>query len=271
MNKSITKILSNLFPNQVVAFAYHQLTSPQVKKLRPNEMEMLDKSQKEIFKFQDVGIQLYTWRGGPDTVLLIHGWEGQAGNFADLIQKLIAQNYTVYAFDAPSHGFSGKGKTSLFDFIALVEVLIIKYGVKKLVSHSFGSVATTYTLFRNKDLKIDKYVLLTTPDRFIERINDVAAQVGITDKVKIKLVERLEKETNLDVMSLNVSDFVKSINVSKSLIIHDTKDAVIPIERSKSVQKNWKNCELIEIQGTGHFRILRTKSVIDKTLAFLGE
>lgn len=270
MNKSIIKMLSSLFPNQVVAFAYHQLTNPQVKKLRPYEMDVLDKSQKEILKFQGIAIQLYTWHGGSDTVLLVHGWEGQAGNFADLIQKLIAQNYTVYAFDAPSHGFSGKGKTSLFDFIALVEVLIIKYGVKKLISHSFGSVATTYTLFRNKDLKIDKYVLLTTPDRFIERINDVSSQVGITDKVKIKLIKRLEKETNLDVTALNVSDFVKSINVSKSLIIHDTKDSVIPIERSKSVQKNWKNCELIEIQGTGHFRILRTDLVIDKVLAFLG-
>ncbi|NJK83035.1 MAG: alpha/beta hydrolase [Saprospiraceae bacterium] len=202
-------------------------------------------------------------------MLLIHGWEGQAGNFADLVQKLLEQDYTVYAFDAPSHGFSSKGKTSLFEFTELVGILIQKYKVKKLVSHSFGGVATTYALFNDKNLKIDKYVLLTTPDKFIERINDVAEQVGITEKVKEKLVKRLEKETKLDVKKLNVSEFVKEINVSSALIIHDTKDTVIPIGRSKNVQANWQNCTFAEIQGTGHFRILRTESVIEKTLAFL--
>jgi len=147
--------------------------------------------------------------------------------------------------------------------------MIRKYGVKKLVSHSFGGIATTYALFNNPDLNIDRYVLLTTPDKFMQRINDVAEQTGITNKVKNRLIQRLEKETKTDVSTLNVSDFVKTIHVSKSLIIHDTKDTIIPIEHAKNVQKNWRSCEFLEIQGTGHFRILRTQSVIDKTLEFL--
>jgi pimeloyl-ACP methyl ester carboxylesterase len=269
MEKLFIRIISTLFPNRVVSFAYNQLTNPQVKKLRPNELVILDKSQKETLKFQGFDIQLYTWRGGEDTVLLVHGWEGQAGNFADLVEKLIEQNYTVYAFDAPSHGFSSKGKTSLFEFAELVGLLIRKYNVKKLVSHSFGGVAITYALFNNKDLQIDKYLLLTVPDKFTERIDDVVEQVGITENVKQKLIRRLEKETKLDVNNLNVSDFVKVINVKQSLIVHDTQDSIIPIDRSKNVHKNWKNSEFLEIQGTGHFRILRTSPVIEKTLEFL--
>lgn len=269
MKKVFIKIISILFPNQVVSYAYNQLTNPQIKKLRPNELLILEKSQKEILKFQDFDIQLYTWKGGQDKVLLIHGWEGQAGNFADMVEKLIEENYTIYSFDAPSHGFSSKGKTSLFEFTELVGLLIRKYSVKKLVSHSFGGVATTYALFNNIDLEIDKYLLLTVPDRFIERINDIVEQVGITEKVKSKLIKRLENETKLDVNNLNVSDFVKTINVKKALIIHDTKDNIIPINRSRNVHNNWKNSEFLEITGTGHFRIIRTKSVIDKTLEFL--
>jgi alpha/beta superfamily hydrolase len=110
---------------------------------------------------------------------------------------------------------------------------------------------------------------LTTPDKFSERIQDVADQIGITENVKNKLIQRLEKETALDVMHLNVSEFVRTIHVAKSLIIHDKNDTIIPIYRSKNVYKNWKNCEFVEIEGTGHFRILRTESVIDKTLEFL--
>lgn len=269
MKKTLVKILSTLLPNQVAKFAYKQLTNPQIKKLRPHEQEVLDKSQKEILKFRDFDIQLYTWLGGHETVLLIHGWEGQAGNFADLIEKLGEQNYTVYAFDAPSHGMSSKGKTSLFEFTELVGVLIRKWGVSKLVSHSFGGVATTYALFSNPDLKMSKYVLLTTPDKFSERIDDVSAQVGITEKVKEILIKRLEKETTKNVNELSVSEFVKAINVERALIIHDKNDKVIPIIRSKNVHSHWKNSEFLEIEGTGHFRILRTKAILEKTCDFL--
>jgi pimeloyl-ACP methyl ester carboxylesterase len=269
MRKSIIKAISTVLPNQVASYAYGQLTNPQIKKLRPNETIVLDKSKKEILKFLDFDIQLYTWPGGEDKVLLIHGWEGQAGNFADIVEKLVERNYTVYSFDAPSHGFSSKGSTSLFEFTELVGVLIKKYGVKKLISHSFGGVATTYALYNNQDLKIDKYLLLTVPDRFIERIDDVSEQVGITEKVKQKLIAKLESETKKDIYALNVSDFVKVIDVKEAMIIHDKNDTVIPIERTKNVYNNWPNCTFVEIEGTGHFRILRTDSVIDKVIDFL--
>ncbi|MEM6893813.1 MAG: alpha/beta hydrolase [Bacteroidota bacterium] len=269
IQKWLVKTASTLFPKRVVAFAYGQLTSPQIRKLRDNELVVLDESEKEMFKFQDFDIQLYTWKGGPKSVLLIHGWEGQAGNFADLIQALRQQDYTIYAFDAPSHGFSSKGKTSLFEFTELVGILIKKFKVTQLVSHSFGGVATTYALYQNRDIAIDTYVLFTVPNRFLERIDDVAEQVGITENVKNRLIAKLQDEIQLNVEELNVSDFVQHIQVEKALIIHDKNDRVIPIERSKKVKAHWKNASFLEIEGTGHFRILRTKTVIDQTIAFL--
>ena len=271
MKKSFTKVISTLFPNRVVSFAYHQLTNPQTRKLRPHELETLDKSEKETLKFEQFDIQLYTWKGGEKRVLLVHGWEGQAGNFSDLVEELIAQNYTVYAFDGPSHGFSSRGSTSLFEFTTLVGVLIRKFEVKALVSHSFGGVATTYALSVNQDIKIDKYVLFTTPDKFTERIDDVAKQIGITAKVKKKLIKRLEEEVQQDVSILNVSEFVKSVNVQNALIIHDKNDTVLPIEQSQRVHENWKECELYVVENTGHFRILRTKAVLEKAVDFLND
>lgn len=269
MKKLLVRIASNLFPNQITSFAYEQLTNPQVRKLRENELGTLEKAEKEKYKFKDFDIQLYTWKGGDKKVLLIHGWEGQAGNFSDLIEKLLAHGFTVHSFDAPSHGFSSKGRTSLFEFTELVGILIKKFDVKLLVSHSFGGVATTYALFENQDIEIEKYVLITTPDKFIERIDDVSEMVGITDKVKNRLISRLENETNNDVKNLNVSEFVKSINVKKSLIIHDIDDKVIPVSRSKNVHQNWTESEFMEIEGTGHFRILRTEKVINKVIDYL--
>ncbi len=271
MKKKLVHLASILFPQRVVAFAYQQLTSPQIRKLRSHELAVLEQSDRETLRFQDFDIQLYTWPGGSNSVLLIHGWEGQAGNFADLIQALREQEYTIYAFDAPSHGFSSRGKTSLFEFTELVSVLIKKYQVTKLVSHSFGGVATTYALYQNPDLVINSYVLFTVPDRFLERINDVAQQVGITENVKNRLITKLEAETGLSVADLNVSDFVRFLQVKKALILHDKEDTVIPIERSENVKKQWNNATLIPVENTGHFRILRTPEVIAKAVAFLND
>lgn len=269
MKKLFIRFLSVISPNTVVKFAYDQLTNPQSKKLRGNELVTLEKAIKEKVDFKGFQIQTYCWEGGIDKVLLIHGWEGQAGNFSDLVELLIKENYTVYAFDGPSHGFSSKGRTSLFEFTELVGVMIKKYDVKKLISHSFGGVATTYSLFVNQDIKINKYALLTTPDKFSERISDVADAAGFTDVVMRKLIEKLESELNIDVQSLNVSRFVKDINVEKSLIIHDRNDKVIPIERSLNVYENWPESEFVEVTETGHFRILRTEGVLKTVIAFL--
>jgi len=88
MKKLLVKITSSLFPSVVTSFAYNQLTHPQVSKLRDNELVTLEKADKEKFQFNDCEIQLYKWKGGAKKVLLIHGWEGQAGIFSDLIYSL---------------------------------------------------------------------------------------------------------------------------------------------------------------------------------------
>ncbi len=260
-----------LSPKLVASFAYSQLTNPQIRKLRENETRVLDKAKKNDFEFKGFNIKWYEWGVGDKEVLLIHGWEGQAGNFADVIEKLLKKNYKVYAFDGPSHGFSSKGKTSLFEFTELVATFIRKFQVRTLISHSFGGVATTYSLFQNPDLQIEKYLLFTTPDRFIERINDLSSAIGITDKVKETLINRLNRETNQDVYDLNVSDFVKQINVQKAMIVHDRDDRIIPVERARNVHQQWPKAKFVEVVGTGHFRILRDPAVLGAAIEFLEE
>lgn len=269
MRKKIIGLSSSVFPGFFVRLAYQKLTNPQVRNLRANELEILKKANQSVFPFRNFNIQTYTWLGGSKKILLIHGWEGQAGNFSFLIEALLAQGYTVHAFDGPSHGFSSRGETSLFEFAALVDELVRHYQIAHLVSHSFGSVATTYALSKNPALKIEKYVLLTSPDKFSERISYVIQQVGLSPKVERQLVERIEKELQLKVDQLNVSTFVKSANVASALIIHDKHDKVIPIQQSRKVQSEWENCKLEEVEGTGHFKVLTTDWVISKIVAFM--
>ena len=51
------------------------------------------------------------------------------------------------------------------------------------ISHSFCAVATTYSLAQNSHLRLDKYVLITCPDEFLERIEAVAHNFGLSKKI----------------------------------------------------------------------------------------
>ncbi|MEM7658716.1 MAG: alpha/beta fold hydrolase [Bacteroidota bacterium] len=269
MKFQLIRLLSVLFPRWMVQLAYRQLTNPQLRKLRTHELAVLDQAEQERMAFGEFEIQLYHWPGGEETVFLVHGWEGQAGNFADLIPLLLDAGFTVRAFDGPSHGFSSQGSTSLFEFAELVGKLAHEYQAKYLVSHSFGGVATTYGLSQQSSFPVKRYALLTTPDRFRDRIEMVSRQVGITRKVQERLTTRLEQELGMSVDTLNVSDFAPQLAVAQARIWHDEADRVIPLAQSQQVAENWPVCELEVVQGTGHFRILRTPEVLAEVVRFL--
>lgn len=266
--KKLVGILSDLFPETFTNIAFDKLSNPQLVKLRDSEKEVLDLAQQSDISFNDFRIRTYHWPGEGETVLLIHGWEGQAGNFSDLIQKLIVKGFSIHAFDAPSHGYSSQGPTNPLEFSELVAKLVGQLQVKTIVSHSFGGVAISYALYQNPQLTLNKAVLITTPDRFVDRISDVANSVGVSAKVQQRLIDRLQA-ANIDVSKFNVSDFVKQINVSSALILHDKDDRVIPIHQSRNVHANWPQSQFVEIEGTGHFRILRTPQVLDRIVAFI--
>lgn len=270
--KNLLRLASLLMPGWVAHRAYQQLTQPQVRKLREHELAVLEEAQKSRLAFQQFEIQLYQWGEGGEPLLLIHGWEGQAGNFAEWIEPLLAAGFTVHGFDAPSHGFSSRGGASLFEFGQLVEQLIDRFAVKKLLSHSFGGVATTFALTDRPDLHIERYGILTIPNRFLDFVEDIARKYGMTDRVKQRLLDRVQRETGYDPATLVVSEFVQHIDsVQAALLIHDREDRVIPFSKAEAVAAAWPPVQLEAVTGTGHFRILRTPAVIERMVGWLAD
>lgn len=269
MNTNTIQILSNIFPEFFARKFYQRLLHPQIKKKRKNEIDVLTKAEKEIISINNNNIQLYKWGNNEKKILLIHGWEGQAGNYSDLIEKLLANNYTVYSFDGPGHGKSSGGKNIMFDYLDTVDKVITKLDVRKIVSHSFGSVVTTYALSQIPNYKIDRYVLLTTPHTFSNYVSNISKKMGISEKAINRFLKRIENERNEKIDEFDVSKYVQNINVEKAIIIHDVNDRVIPISESEEVVRKWKNADLVEVSRTGHFRMLRTPEVANIIIEFM--
>lgn len=269
MKKKILNLFARLFPNLFINRAYKALTTPRSFPLKSHEKELLEKSECRRFSFEEFDIQTYRWGKGKKTILLVHGWEGNAGNFAYLIPLLVDNGFTVIAFDGPSHGNSSKGSTSLYAFIQLTRQLLKSEKIHHVISHSFGSVAALISLGGAPEIKIEKYVGITVPNKFKERMEEVVQFLGLPYRIVTGLIARIEANGNIVVDDINVADYAPRSSVKKALLLHDVDDRVLPIKKTEEVAKAWPIAKLIRIKNTGHFKILKSAEVGQHIVDFL--
>ena len=256
--KTTFKVMSHITPSLIASKVYDFMSNPRIRKLRDHEEAILNKSHKETIQFKGFDIQTYTWgEPGNKLIFLIHGWEGQAGNFGALINILLEKGYQVKAFDAPSHGHSSKGKTSMFDFAELVTLLISQYKPSYIVSHSFGTVTSLMAMTRNPDIPIEKWIIVTTPHNFKDRINDVKQFLGLSDKAMDKVLNLIEDKSYLKVDEMNITYFSDKIDhIKEAVMVHSKQDRILPIEYARKTQEAIKQSRLIELDNHGHYSIL---------------
>ena len=257
--------LDKIAPQYAASRVFHVLSNPRQKKLRDFENEILDKSEKNIIPFRNFNIQIYRWaKGNKRKALCVHGWEGQAGNFGAIVELLTSLEFEVVAVDAPAHGYSSKGDTNMFEYIDLITQIAIEESPEIIISHSFGSVVTAGTLRRNPNIKIEDWIMITTPHNFRERIQSVSDALNVTDRTISRLIKMIENSTGEHIDDLNMSEFTKDLpNLGKALIVHSKHDKILPIETSKRVHATLEKSEFVELEKLGHYKILWSDEVLD--------
>lgn len=263
--KLLFSLLDKLSPATSAKMAFKYMSNPQVRKLRDFEEEVLAQSRQETMRFKGFDIQSYFWgiEGNP-VIFLVHGWEGQAGNFGALVQLLLDKGYYVIAFDGPSHGKSTKAPTSMFEYADLITGMIGKYQPASIISHSFGTVTSVFGLLNNPDVQLKQWFIITTPSNFKDRIEGVKNTIGVTDRTVKRLIKLLEESTGHRVDDMNVATMAPELkNAGEVVLVHSKTDKIIPIEDSRKAQQALPNAELIELDGLGHYKILWSDELKD--------
>ena len=244
-----------------------KISAPKQRSLSEKELSFLKTAQQTSIPFMKGSIQVYQWGKGQQVIGMIHGWEGRTSNFSTIV-KLLQDDFTIIAFDAPSHGLSSTQSTTFFDFIEAVQIVISQYSINHIISHSFGSVAVL-NMLANHPQKIEKIAMFTSPNRFKDRMLFSAEQAGMHPQTTEKFMKKVEKRFSINIDELNVSDIVSKITIKDKLILHDIDDKVVSLDQSKQIQAAWNNVELQEFQGTGHYRILHDTAALKKLKTFL--
>ena len=252
--KTLDKVSSSLASRMV----YYFLSNPRVKKLRDFEETVLAKARQEDISFGKFKLKSYTWgKPSEQRALLVHGWEGQAGNFGALIDILLSKGYQVKAFDAPSHGYSSKGSTHMFAFAEFMTEVVGEFEPTLVISHSFGTVTSMIALMNNPQLQLKKWLAVTTPHNFKHRLAGVQELLEISGKTMGKVEKKIEAETSTRIEDMNMERMGKEVPHAKDiLIVHSKTDKILSIESARDAHKHLPQSRLIELDGLGHYSIL---------------
>lgn len=231
------------------------------------EQEWAERAERFELDSQGEKVVGYSWGEGP-LVVLAHGWNGRALSMSAFIAPLLERGFRVVAIDAPGHGESEGKVCHAPRFGECIAQLQEKIGpIHALVGHSFGTIAATVAQARG--VVVEKAVYLSALCWIPQRFREFALAVGLN----VDQAEEMWKIADNhfgpgSIEQLNGDVAAKSFG-AKALLVHDEDDREVPIAQSEAIANVWKGAELWRVNGLGHFRILRSRTVVDRVAQFL--
>jgi pimeloyl-ACP methyl ester carboxylesterase len=256
-------------PEKAAAKAVELFSKPRIRKFRPKEMEVLSKAEQGEVKYEGLKIKTYRWGIGKKTVLLVHGWEGHAGHLGAFVEPLVSEGFQVLAFDAPAHGGSEGQNTNLLHYGNLISRLSEENNVEAIITHSFGSAATAFALYK-KQHSIKNLVMITSPDKLEDVLDEFGNLMKFNISMRQHILQYIEKLYGRNPKEIQVSLHAPQMDVENILLVHSPDDRILPFSNTKKIYQNLPNATLEAPKNKGHYKILWDKEVVEKVVNFIG-
>ncbi len=221
------------------------------------------------FRVRVDGRDVMAWRwgeGGP-TVLLVHGWGGDAAQLTSFVAPLVDRGLSVIAFDGPGHGRSGRGMSSAPELArATMAVASAAPPLHAVVAHSLGAAATAIALKHRLGARRVAFVApMMDP---VGRLGEITAILRIPRAVAESMRARSERRIRVGWNELGSSALTTDPGVP-ALVVHDRDDSEVPVNEGRAIAGRWADVRLVETAGLGHNRVLRSPVVIREVVAFV--
>lgn len=266
------RTLSRLAPPLAVALFDRIWFSAPRTTPRPEPAAWLARGEPMPFHLHGHRVNAWSWGRGP-TVLLVHGWGGNAGQMHALIGPLLERGLRVVAFDAPAHGTSdpsrlGGRRVSMIEIADALRVVAAGVGpIAGLVAHSGGCTATALALRDGwaGPERIAFVAPFALPSEAIAPFGRaIGASVAVTARFRALVEHRFARPwTDFDMPGLAARRGLPPL-----LVVHDRDDCEVPFFHGQAVAEAWPQARLAETGGLGHRRLLRDPSVVADIVAF---
>jgi pimeloyl-ACP methyl ester carboxylesterase len=267
-------ITGRVAPRRAARKVEKMFRTPRRLQRRADELAVLVNARPLRLNFAGLDLAGYEWRprrltGDDQPILLMHGWEGRATQFAALIEALLQQGRRVVAFDAPGHGDSPGDESTVGAFADLVLEADHAFGpFHAAIGHSMGGGAIMSAVVRG--LRTDRIVSIAAPASLRRAATRSARAMGLPPRA---LPAFLQAVAHSNGRALETLDFDRLLPPPELdvLLLHDPRDAEVPASESAAVAGVWPNVKLRHITGVGHRRILGADTTQRLILGFLSD
>ncbi|MGL4254834.1 MAG: alpha/beta hydrolase [Microbacterium sp.] len=218
-------------------------------------------------------VSTYEWGHGSEVVVLAHGWNGRASQFATLVRELVSEGWRVVAFDAPAHGETPGRGTYLIDWIDALAELQRRHGrIHAVVGHSFGGLAALVAV--GAGVQADRVVTIAAPADADLLLTQFQAMLGYDDRTAAALRRRFAARYfpgESDPFA-RLSALRRPLPASAPLLaVHDEGDRVVPFGELARLRDAHPHASMLATQGFGHNRVLTADPVLDAVVDFLAQ
>ncbi|NOQ74487.1 MAG: alpha/beta fold hydrolase [Crocinitomix sp.] len=270
-------VLSFVAPSRAAKKSFDLFQKVRKKDIRPREASFFKSArhfQVEAILDQNKVDQIDCYElGDPkqDLVVLVHGWDSNAGSMSQIANKLVEEGKRVVLFNLPGHAFSVHHSTNLLEcknaVTAVLNHLKPMSGFS-VVSHSFGSAVVAYALSKN-NYELDKLIFLTNPNRVEHIFKDFKNFIGLNNRAYLALLKLTQDKLGEPIHAVSVAANLTGVNYQKLLLIHDKNDKVLDYSNSLEVKDGNPKAELLTFENIGHYKMLWNKEVINNCAIFL--
>lgn len=221
------------------------------------------------FSLREGGSDLAVWDWGDGrTVLLVHGWNGNAAQFSGFVPPLLRAGYYVAAPDLPAHGSSSGARTNVRAMAdALLRIGRRVGPVHAVIAHSLGAAATV--IAQADGLRVERTVLIAPPADLPRYAGLFGRAVGLSARSTASLLSRLDHTLGgraaFDLVSL------ARRQTSRMLVLHDPEDREVAFAEARALAQAWPGATLEEIPGAGHTRALQHPDAIFRAIGFVAD
>ncbi|WES63769.1 alpha/beta hydrolase [Microbacter sp. GSS18] len=215
-------------------------------------------------------VGVYEWGTGADVVLLVHGWQGRASQFAPLVRELLAERFRVVAVDMPAHGDAPGRATTIVDWISAIRAVQARHGaLHGIVGHSLGGLAVLVAVAEG--VQVRRVVTASAPADAAAVFDVFAAGAGLDDAADVSMRalfarRYFDEDDPIGRVSAVAHPLGDAVH---ALIAHDRRDRVIPHAEADRLRAALPQAATLDTDGAWHARLVRSDAFLDAAVAHL--
>lgn len=233
----------------------------------PREEAYLATARRSALRTSAGELAAWEWgETGAPLVGLLHGWEGHGAQLGAFAGPLAAAGFRIVSWDHPGHGESPGDEAHVPLLARLLPEIVAQVGpFHGLVGHSMGAAGAA--LGTRHGVTPRGLVLLAPPMSMRERVDRVAARLGIEEPLKSAFIAEVARRTRSTFGEIDLMA-VARLAPCPLLVFHDPEDADTSFAAAEEVVGLWRGARLVPCPGRGHYRILATPDIVARAVEF---